>query len=78
MHITKCRVNNTEYKVQNSEYRVHDTENRERVMEGVGERERARVRKSYNESANEPVRVRKIMGDCKCRERDKEGKNEKV
>ena len=40
MHITKCRVNNTEYKVQNSEYRVHDTENRERVMEGVGERER--------------------------------------
>ena len=39
MHITKCRVNNTEYKVQNSEYRVHDTENRERVMEGVGERE---------------------------------------
>ena len=42
------------------------------------ERERARVRKSYNESANEPVRVRKIMGDCKCRERDKEGKNEKV
>ena len=40
MHITKCRVNNTEYKVQNSEYRVHDTENRERVMGGVGERER--------------------------------------